>query len=235
MKKIFTIPAIVLVLLFISIVPACKKKSSDNPAPPPATVTDVDGNVYHTIKIGTQEWMVENLKTTRYNNGVQIPLVTDNSVWSTLTTPGYCWYNNNAADGRTTYGALYNGYAVHTGRLAPTGWHVPSTSDWYTLIDYLGGTGVAGGKLKSVGTLEEGTGYWNAPNTGASNESGFTAVPAGYRDFAGLYDFLGVESIFWTTTVEAWPYCVSIINNHEWVEVNGNDDNTGFSVRCVKD
>ena len=108
-------------------------------------VVDIDGNVYHTVTIGTQVWMVENLKTTKYNDGTAIPLVTDNTAWGALTTPGYCWYNNDSATYKNTYGALYNWYAVNTGKLAPTGWHVPTDSEWTVLTTYLGGQSVAGG------------------------------------------------------------------------------------------
>jgi uncharacterized protein (TIGR02145 family) len=145
-----------------------------------AAVTDTDGNVYHTVIIGTQEWMVENLKTRRFNDGSAIPLVASSSAWPTLTTAGYCWYNNDSAANSATYGALYNWFAVNAGKLAPTGWHVPSDSEWNVLITYLGGESVAGGRLKEAGTV-----HWNSPNAGATNEFGFTALPGGHRDLYG--------------------------------------------------
>jgi hypothetical protein len=112
----------------------------------PTVVTDIDGNIYSTVTIGTQTWMKQDLKTTRYNDGAAIPLVTDNTAWAALTTPGYCLYNNtNNADSIRTFGALYNWYAVNTGKLAPTGWHVATDAEWTTLTTYLGGTTVAGG------------------------------------------------------------------------------------------
>ena len=114
-------------------------------------VTDDDGNVYHSVTIGTQVWMVENLKTTKYNDGTSIPLVTDATDWHNLLTPGYCWNNNDEATYKATYGALYNWYTVNTGNLCPTGWHVPGDAEWTTLTTYLGGEDVAGGKLKEVG------------------------------------------------------------------------------------
>jgi uncharacterized protein (TIGR02145 family) len=138
------------------------------------TVTDIDGNIYHTVTIGTQVWMVENLKTTKYRNGDPIPNVTGNA-WAALTTGAYCWYNNDAATYKATYGALYNWYAVADSRnIAPTGWHVPTDAEWTTLTTFLGGESVAGGKLK-----ETGTNHWTSPNTGATNETGFTALPGG--------------------------------------------------------
>ena len=141
---------------------------------PSNTVTDIDGNVYHTVKIGTQVWMVENLKTTKYNDGTPIPLVTANSSWAILTTPGYCFYNNDANVNKATYGAMYNWYIVNTGKLCPAGWHVPIDAEWTTLTNYLGSENAAGGKLKEFGIS-----HWVTPNDGTTNSSGFTALPAG--------------------------------------------------------
>ena len=128
------------IMVVLSILTNSCSKSGDNsnPAPPPITVTDIDGNVYHLITIGTQVWLVENLKTTRYNDGAPIPLVTDSAAWSLLTTPGYCWYNNDIAN-KNPNGALYNWFAVNTGKLAPTGWHVPTDAEWTILTTFLGG------------------------------------------------------------------------------------------------
>jgi len=133
-----------------------------NPSLTYGEVSDIDGNYYKTIQIGSQIWMAENLKTTRYNDGSNIPLVTDNTAWSNLTTPGYCWYNNDAATYKNVYGALYNWYAVNTGKLCPSGWHVPSEYEWTLLVNYLGGVYAAGGKLKETGTT-----HWYSPNAGA--------------------------------------------------------------------
>ena len=167
---------------------------------PSSTVTDIDGNVYHTVTIGTQVWMVENLKTTKYNDGTAIPLVTDVTSWSNLTTPGYCWYNNDATAYKTTYGALYNWFTVNTGKLAPTGWHVPTDGEWTTLTSYLGGENVAGGKMKSTGTIEDGTGLWHDPNIGATNESGFSGVPACGRNCDGRFANIGKDGIWWNAS-----------------------------------
>jgi len=139
---------------------SCKKKDNNNPTP--STVTDIDGNVYHIVAIGTQVWMAENLKTTKYNDGTFIPLVTDSTAWGNLSTPGYCWYNNDAATYKNTYGALYNWFTVNTGKLSPKGWHIPSDTEWETLITYLGGESLAGGirvrpnheSLKSLHSLK---------------------------------------------------------------------------------
>ena len=107
--------------LHLILINSCSKDEAENN---PASITDKDGNVYTSVTIGTQVWMVENLKTTKYNDGTPIPNVTDNTEWSNLTTPAYCWYDNDITK-KNPYGALYNGYAVRTGKLCPTGWHVP--------------------------------------------------------------------------------------------------------------
>jgi uncharacterized protein (TIGR02145 family) len=212
---------------------SCSKSSDNsNPTPPPITVTDIDGNVYHPITIGTQVWLVENLKTTRYNDGTPIPLVTDSTAWSNLTTPGYCWYNNDAAN-KNTYGALYNWFTVNTGILAPTGWHVPTDTEWTTLTTYLGGESIAGGKLKETGST-----HWRSPNAGATNESGFTALPGGHRDINGAFSAIGDDGYWWSVTEygstgKVW-YRNMNYNYAGVVRVSNNKIN-GHSVRCVKD
>jgi uncharacterized protein (TIGR02145 family) len=223
--------AILIVFLILS--GSCKKKNDNNT--PSNTVTDIDGNVYHTVTIGTQVWMVENLKTTRYNNGISIPLVTDVTAWYNLITPGYCWYNNDI-NYKDIYGALYDWYTVNTGKLAPTGWHVPSDAEWTILTDFLGGESVAGGKMKTIGTIEAGTGLWFAPNTGATNESGFTALPGGNRLYSGVFYDIGNTGFWWssteTATNTAWYRILnrnfSIFYTYDYAE------NVGFSVRCVR-
>lgn len=214
---------------------SCKKDSNNNTdstnPPTGATVTDVDGNVYHTVIIGSQTWMVENLKTTKYNDGTAIPLVTDGAAWSKLTTPAYCWYNNDEADYKNPYGALYNWYTVNTGKLSPAGWHVPTDAEWATLVSYLGDTTIVGGKLKEAGTT-----HWVSPNTGATNSSGFTALPGGSHYTDGSFYLNGKYGWYWSTnessTTEAW---------HEYVQYNNSNvyrhsgsKSIGFSVRCLK-
>jgi len=195
-------------------------------------LTDADGNIYSTVNIGTQLWMAENLKTTKYNDGTDIPLVTDNTEWSDLNTPGYCWYNNDMGTYGDTYGALYNWYAVNTGILCPDGWHVPADEEWTTLIDYLGGESIAGGKLK-----EEGIIHWESPNTGATNESGFTALPGGYRSNMGFFVLIGTNGILWSST----PYQSNngrncgLTHNSSSVYQGSAMKIYGFSVRCIAD
>ncbi len=195
-------------------------------------VTDIDGNVYQTVTIGTQVWMKENLKTTKYSDGTAIPLITDNSSWAALTTPAYCWYNFDAATYKNTYGALYNWHAVNTGRLCPAGWHVPTDTEWTTLKDYLGGETIAGGKLK-----ESGTSHWTTPNTDATNETGFTGLPGGYIAYSGVSGYLGSFGYWWTNTektaTDVWYQYLSFDNGGA-SKLSGSK-NYGFSVKCVKD
>jgi uncharacterized protein (TIGR02145 family) len=222
--------------LIIILQNSCKKKDDNNAV---GTITDIDGNIYHTVQIGTQLWMAENLKTTRYNDGTEIPLVTNKQEWLDLSTSGYCWYNNDPATYKITYGALYNWYAVNTGKLAPKGWHVPSDAEWTTLINYLGGESIAGGKMKSTGTIEAGTGLWPYPNVGATNESGLAAIPAGKRNDGGSFSSIGYNCELWSSsecdysTYSAWYQHLSCylinVDRIGYLKING------FSVRCVKD
>ncbi len=194
------------------------------------SMTDIEGNTYKTIKIGSQTWMAENLKTTKYNDGTSIPNVTDNSVWAGLTSGAYCWYNNDI-NNRNTYGALYNWHVVNTGKLCPTGWHVPADGEWNTLTNFLGGASISGGKLKYV------TG-WSSPNTGATNSSGFSALPGGARD-SNNGSFLNVGSYgYWWSSSEydssnAWNRYL----HYDYASLYryGNYKRGGFSVRCVRD
>ena len=196
------------------------------------TVTDLDGNVYHTITIGTQVWMVENLKTTKYRNGTSIPNISVNTTWIVLNTGAYCNYENDA-NNLTTYGRLYNWYAViDTQNIAPIGWHVPSDSEWTVLTSYLGGDSIAGRKLKEAGTT-----HWSSPNTGTTNETGFTALPSGARFSDGKFYDLKNIGYWWSVTEQdtytSWRrymyYAGSSVNKQAYSKKNG------FSVRCVKD
>ena len=195
------------------------------------TVTDIDGNVYHALKIGTQTWMAEDLKTTKFNDGTAIPLVTDKAAWANLSTPGYCWDNNDSTT-YNTYGALYNWYAVNTGKLAPIGWHVASDAEWTTLTTFLG-EDVAGGKLKETGTL-----HLTSPNAGATNETGFTALPGGDRgNNDGTFDAIGIGCFWWTSTPQndVSSYFRSVGCNGSGVGRSGSPLLNGLYVRCVKD
>ena len=201
------------------------------------SVTDVDGNLYHVIRIGNQSWLQENLRVTKYRNGDVIPVVATDAQWKNQTAGALCNYDNTAANG-TIYGKLYNYFALTNPHgLCPTGWHVPSDGEWKTLGTILGGDAVAGGKLKSTGTIEQGTGLWYAPNTGATNSSWFTGLPGGYRINYGTYYSIGNVGYFWSTSdtasVNAWNYVLDA-NNNELLR-NYNLMTNGFSVRCCKD
>jgi uncharacterized protein (TIGR02145 family) len=197
----------------------------------PTIVTDIDGNIYHTVSIGTQVWLVENLKTTKYNDNTAIPNVTVQADWGALTTPAYCWYGNNAASNKDTYGALYNWYVVNTGKLCPSGWHVPTDSVFTILLTYLGGKSIAGGKLKEPGTI-----YWTAPNTGADNSSGFTALPGGYRSEMAFQE-KGTNGYCWTSTEFDATNVLSngLTNDSKEAMKCFSSKACGASVRCIKD
>lgn len=197
------------------------------------TVTDIDGNSYNTVKIGTQIWMAENLKTTKYRNGDPIPNVTDGTQWNNLTTGAYCDYNNTVINS-ITYGRLYNWYTVSDIRnIAPTGWHVPTDDEWTTLTTYLGGIDVAGGKLK-----ESGTTHWPSPNT-STNESGFSALPGGYRYNSGEFNLLGGYCLLWSSTQNStsggWTRSLNTSNSLEGRYEPDSAKSYGFSVRCLRD
>jgi uncharacterized protein (TIGR02145 family)/uncharacterized repeat protein (TIGR02543 family) len=197
-------------------------------------ITDADGNVYTTVVIGKQVWTVENLRTTKFNDGTPIPLVVDNLDWGTLSTPAYSWYSNQITN-KATYGALYNWYAVNTGKLAPVGWHVPTDSEWQTISASLGGNSIAGDKLKEAGTL-----HWQSLNTGATNSSGFSALPGGYRD---RFDFFNLSSNgYWWSITEYEPGTSPSTALHYVLDANSSKLSRfaiikvcGMSVRLVKD
>jgi len=206
----------------------CKKDKNSTTVP--ATVTDYDGNVYNTITIGTQSWLVENLKVTHYRNGDAIPNVSTASSWGALTTGAYCCYNNMTAD-IAKYGLLYNWYAAVDGRnLAPTGWHVATNAEYSTLISYLGSS--AGGALKETGTLS-----WSTPNTGATNSSGFTGLPGGYCSNTGSFSDIGISGDFWTTTAAstANANALYLYYGNATASQSNYIKGIGLSVRCVMD
>ncbi len=189
-----------------------------------------DGETYKWVRIGNQVWMAENLKTAKYSDGTSIPNVTDNGAWVGLTSGAYCWYNNDI-NNRNTYGPLYNWHAVNTGKLCPTGWHVPTDAEWTALSSFLGGESVAGGKMKSV------TG-WNSPNRGATNSSGFSALPGGYRfNNNGTFNNVGNYGNWWSSSENgsssAWYG--SLYYDYANLYRYGNNKRFGFSVRCVRD
>jgi len=197
----------------------------------PDTLTDIDGNVYQTVSIGTQCWMKTNLKTTRYRDGSAIPTGLSDSQWQNTNSGAYAIYDNNAAN-NDTYGKLYNWFAVTDSRnLCPTGWHVPSDAEWTTLENFLGGVNVAGGKMKAVSSL------WTSPNTGATDESGFSGLPGGCRFYLGSYFGVGNYGYWWSSTESSTTYAWGRGLGY----VSGGSNRSyyyepyGFGVRCLRD
>jgi len=196
------------------------------------TVTDKNGNVYNWRKIGTQSWMTENLRVTKYRNGENISDITDGSDWTAATFGAWCDYDNLSANG-TKYGHLYNWYAVNDNRkIAPVGWHVASFAEWTTLINQLGGVNLAGGKLKEIGITN-----WLNPNIGATDEFGFKAIPNGNRKYDAVFDYIGFTADFWssteTTTSNAWYF--RLYTSSTIIDSYSYEKSDGFAVRCVKD
>ncbi|MDC1050965.1 FISUMP domain-containing protein, partial [Candidatus Marinimicrobia bacterium] len=203
----------------------CGEECGDNSSCP--TVTDIDGNVYSTIQIGNQNWMGENLKVTKYNNGDEIPTDFSGNEWSALTSSGYAVYDENI------YGNLYNWWVTNDERdVCPVGYMVPSNQDFQELGEYLGGNDVAGGKMK-----EEGFEHWASPNTGATNESGYTALPGGFRTVGGgSYLSVGTYGFIWSSTESNDNDGVSrrLDSDREDLQESINSKQDGFSIRCIQ-
>lgn len=248
-KSNVLLSSIVAALVFLLII-GCG--DDDNPTGPVnVTVTDIDGNIYKTIKIGDQVWMAENLKVTHYRNGEVIPKVTDPGHWRFISTGAYCEYDNDSTN-VDVYGRLYNWYTINdTNNIAPEGWHVPTDEEWKQLEMYLGMSQESADSTGNRGTDEGGqlkkedTIYWNSPNTGATNSSGFSAIPGGSRIWnpivippADYYGSLEYAAYFWSATengsdmalVRRFSYSDSRVRR-----INNNGKTSGLSVRCVKD
>ena len=202
-------------------------------------ISDVDGNSYKTVYIGTQQWIGENLKVSKYNDGTEIPNVTDNTQWGKLTTGSWAYYNNSDSLGKI-YGKLYNWYAVSpttngNKNVCPTGWHVPTDAEWTVLTDYLGGSSVAGGKLKEVGTSN-----WHSLNTDATNTTLFSALPGGLRYGSGGYCYgVGDFGYWWSSSeydmTNAWIRDLKGSNGIITRSLGDKGKRSGYSVRCLKD
>ena len=200
------------------------------------SIVDLDGNIYNTVQIGTQCWTQSNLKVTKYRNGDNIPTGLSDAQWGSTSSGAYAIYNNDPVND-ALYGKLYNWYAVTDSRgLCPTGWHVPSDGEWTTLTTFLGGQSVAGGAMKSTATQPT-PGGWYAPNTGATNSSGFTGLPGGLRASGGGFSDLGYTGTWWSSSfggsIGAW-YRILFYGNAD-ATIFYNDPSSGFSVRCARD
>lgn len=221
----------------------------------PNVVSDIDGNSYNTVVIGTQTWIAENLQTTKYNDGTPISYIADNNyAWASAATGAYCWYNNDQdfAEGNS-YGALYNWYAVETGKLCPSGWHVPTDDDWNTLENFLADNGynydgtTGGGRAKIAKALAKTTGWtkFSAPGVVGNtdypdyrNKSGFSAMPSGFRVYYnGVFSSVNTNTDWWssTTTTGGFVFGRSVNNYSANMYRTSIVKSYGLSVRCVKD
>jgi uncharacterized protein (TIGR02145 family) len=241
-RMITFVMLISLYMLISLLLISCGDDKSTTPAKP-TTVTDIDGNVYKIVTIGSQVWMKENLKVTHYRNGDSIVNVLDLNIWAALSTGAYCNYDNDTAIA-AVYGRLYNWYAIADSRnIAPEGWHVATNEDWKQLeisigisaatTDSLGNHGTdEAGKLKDVDTT-----HWRSPNTGATNESGFTALPSGGRDVA--VDFLALYEccFFWSSTEHNADQALyrTMWYDESYLSCDPESKKEGFSIRCVRD
>jgi len=210
-------------------------------------VSDLDGNSYKTVEIGGQTWMAENLRTTRYNDGTSIPLETDGSVWANLTSPAYCWFDNDPDKYKAAYGALYNWYTVNTGKLCPLLWHVAGVADWATLHEYLidsghgyqgSGPGIAKSLSATTGWTDSGLAGTPGNDQTSNNTSGFTAQPAGNRSGSnGSFSPMGMAGFWWTTDefdgTNGWFQRLAYLFSETYTGYLPKYN--GFSVRCVKD
>jgi len=215
-SKVWIFPLLLSLVLIISI--SCKK---DTIPIETSIVTDIDGNIYKTLKIGNQWWMAENLKTTKFHDGTPIPNVTDNDNWNRLYSSAYCWYQNDVANKNTKGGALYNGYAAMDSRnIAPTGWHVPTIDEWTTFKNYLGRESI------SMSDLEK---------------EGFSTIVVGFR--SGLFDFNGLALSWLSSTEKSMDYASVgfifiqefVLNDSSFTTGNYSNKYDGYSIRCVKD
>lgn len=225
-----------------------------NPKLAYGTLTDQEGNVYKTIVIGTQTWMAENLKVTKYNDNTEIPNVTDGTAWDMITCGAYCNYENDA-NNVSTFGRLYNWKAVYTGKLAPLGWHVPTDTDWYSLINYLIANGYNYDGTTSYNLLAKSvassSSWMDSESIGtvgndkaSNNKSGFTGMPGGMRNFQGKYGGAGGVCYWWSSTTDGrystdgssiYAFFIGLTNNGIVLSADYLDKIRGLSVRCIKD
>lgn len=210
-------------LIFLS---GCEKDNTPDP------VTDIDGNVYVTARIGNQVWMAENLRTARLNDGTEIKFIKKNLEWYNTYDPAFTWYNNDSSMFKVPYGALYNGYVAENKKICPEGWHVPGNAEWKLLVEFLGDSAIAGGKLKVEGTTQ-----WHSPNSGADNSSSFTALPSGMRYFEGTFSSLSYFTAFWSanqTDTSSMKY-LSLSYLDPKATFGYKSKRNGFSIRCIRD
>lgn len=219
---------LILGITLIGIITSCQQDEIE-PTPTSETLTDIDGNEYNTVVIGTQEWMAENLRTTKYCNGDPIPNVTVETQWVDLTIGAWSHYDNDHQN-ENLYGKLYNWFAVDDEKnICPCGWHVPSNTEWTVLTDYLGGESVAGGKMKSTNGWKE--------NGNGTNESVFSGLPGGARDYDGTFEYGGSYGGWWSSTGPWADDALYLVLGYDddGVYMADYDNRGGFSVRCIRD
>jgi len=222
---------------------SCGEPNVHNPYLVFGSMIDQEGNSYKTIKIGPQEWMAENLNTSIYRNGDDIIHGIDNSIWTNANSSaiGLWAYYNDDPEMACPFGKLYNWYAcVDNRQLCPLGWHVPTEDDLVSLIDYLGGTLIAGGPLKSIGNFQDQTGLWSEPNTAASNSTGFSGIPSGIRLFGNFSTFngMGEVGVWWSSTAVDAPSAYTRLIDYNTYSVffgSSSDKRDGLPVRCLRD
>ncbi len=199
---------------------------------PGGGVIDFDGNAYSTVIIGNQEWMAENLRTSTFSNGAPILNITDPTYWGIASESAQCYYNNSPIND-SIYGKLYNWYVIEdTNNVCPTGWHVPSIDEWTEMVNFLGGDLIAGGKIK-----EAGLNHWQSPNFGATNESGFNALPGGYRsNFSGTFSTIEKYGFWWSSTPQDANagFIYYLHYDQEIASLATGNNKDGQSIRCIK-
>jgi uncharacterized protein (TIGR02145 family) len=226
--------------MLLAVVSSGCRKDAPVPSGPPGNVVimDIDGNSYRTVLTGGRHWMVENLRASRFADGDPIMQVQDASAWIGLSEAAWAWANDSSALD-TVFGKWYNHFAVSDPRgLCPSGWHVPTDIEWQALADANGGVDSAGAALKSTGTVQDGSGLWNEPNTGATNASGFSGLPAGGRspNDAGFYS-RGNAAMLWSSTITAVDTASARLLTHVGIAFEPRDlaMRYGLCVRCIRD
>ncbi|MCK5760372.1 MAG: fibrobacter succinogenes major paralogous domain-containing protein [Candidatus Delongbacteria bacterium] len=207
------------------------KSVQDLPILSENTVTDIDGNVYNTVKIGTQTWLQSDLKVTKFNDGTPIALIQDNKLWGKTTAAAYCWYDNKNPEPNSPYGAIYNGYAASMKTLCPKGWHVPTKEEFDVLPKSCGSMALDAARgLREVGTI-----HWKETTTSVTNKTGFTALPTGHRRSYGDFNFRGGSGNWWSSTIKDDSKLLFSLNILTYYNLNYLSKNWGGCVRCIKD
>ena len=225
MKRWFVFPGFFICIILLALT-GCDK-GDDTPDP----VTDFEGNIYETVRIGDQVWMAENLRTTKLNDGTEIRLITSDQEWYLNNSPAYSWYNNDSTLFSVPYGAIYNGYVVSGDKICPSGWRVPTKEDWNNLIQSIGDSLTAGAKLKV-----EGLSQWHYPNEGADNSSNFSALPAGMRYFEGTFSSMSYFTAYWSSyeTDSSSLSFISLSYLNSTAASGSKSKKHGFSIRCIR-